>query len=69
MCQSSACVSASSAMTAAIDPSVDPCNNFYNYACGRWIRTHPIPDALQSWAVFNEVERDTLIVVKNILGM
>jgi predicted metalloendopeptidase len=34
---------------AAINQSVEPCVDFYQHACGAWLKTSPIPPDQQIW--------------------
>uniref|UniRef100_A0A1Q3G4E4 Putative m13 family peptidase n=4 Tax=Culex tarsalis TaxID=7177 RepID=A0A1Q3G4E4_CULTA len=66
-CLDKHCIFAASEILHSIDSTVDPCTDFYGFACNQWIKNNPIPDGKSMWGTFGKLEQQNQLVVKNVL--
>src|ERR1700757_3799219 len=51
----------------SMDKNEDPCVNFYQYSCGGWKKSNPIPADQTSWSVYGKLYQDNLQFLRGIL--
>lgn len=50
-----------------VDKSLDPCADFFEYTCSKWIKANPIPPDQSSWGTFNALALWNIAAVHNTL--
>ncbi|QJE72301.1 M13 family metallopeptidase [Aerophototrophica crusticola] len=50
-----------------VDPSVNPCDNFFLHACGPWIKENPIPADQSRWGNFGALAERNRDILRQIL--
>lgn len=68
LCMTKGCVKTSAQILDLIDDNVDPCDNFYEFACGKFLRNTLIPDdkiAVMSFTHVQDKVQDQVRLVLN----
>ncbi|CAH2248424.1 endothelin-converting enzyme 2 [Pelobates cultripes] len=67
LCLSEACVSVAGRILDSLDRAVDPCQDFYQFSCGGWMKRNPLPDGHSRWNTFNSIWDQNQAILKHIL--
>ncbi|XP_040194186.1 phosphate-regulating neutral endopeptidase PHEX [Rana temporaria] len=66
-CLTPECIEAAASIRNKINLSVDPCDNFFQYACGGWIEHNPIPDDQSNYGIYPWLRNNVDLKIKALL--
>ena len=66
LCESQICEDAGILITESIKPSVHPCHNFYEHACGGWMEKNPATEKLGTYSQINKLDD---VVISQLKGL
>ncbi|XP_056649334.1 phosphate-regulating neutral endopeptidase PHEX isoform X1 [Monodelphis domestica] len=66
-CLTPECIEVAAAILSKINQSVDPCENFFQFACDGWIKDNPIPEDMPSYGIYPWLRRNVDLKLKALL--
>ena len=54
-------------LLSAMNRSVDPCEDFFQYTCGQWLVKNPIPESKSSWSQFRVLYQRNEVVMRLLI--
>ncbi|KAM5334746.1 endothelin-converting enzyme 2 isoform 3-T3 [Glossophaga mutica] len=66
-CLTEACIRVAGKILETLDRGVSPCEDFYQFSCGGWIRRNPLPVGRSRWNTFNSLWDQNQAILKHLL--
>lgn len=67
VCKTADCVRSASRILENMDSTAEPCNDFYQYACGGWLKKNVIPETSSRYSSFDILRNELEVVLKDVL--
>uniref|UniRef100_A0A1A8HY32 Neprilysin n=1 Tax=Nothobranchius kuhntae TaxID=321403 RepID=A0A1A8HY32_NOTKU len=67
ICTTADCTQSASRLIENMDSTVDPCDNFYQYACGGWLKKNIIPETSSRYSTFDILRDELEVILKGVL--
>ncbi|XP_036447593.1 membrane metallo-endopeptidase-like 1 isoform X2 [Colossoma macropomum] len=67
VCTTPSCVTSAARLLQNMDQGVEPCQNFYRYACGGWLDRHVVPETSSRYSVFDILRDELETILKGVL--
>ncbi|XP_034972039.1 phosphate-regulating neutral endopeptidase PHEX isoform X2 [Zootoca vivipara] len=66
-CLTSECIEAAAAIRSKLNTSVDPCDDFFRFACEGWIQNNPIPEDSSNYGIYPWLRHNVDLKLKALL--
>ncbi|XP_074954739.1 neprilysin [Phalacrocorax aristotelis] len=67
VCKTSECIKSAARILENMDTTAEPCNDFYQYACGGWLKRNVIPETSSRYSNFDILRDELEVVLKDVL--
>ncbi|NXI48765.1 NEP protein, partial [Chloroceryle aenea] len=67
ICKTSDCIKSAARILENMDTTAEPCQDFYQYACGGWLKRNVIPETSSRYSNFDILRDELEVVLKDVL--
>lgn len=66
-CHTMSCNQTATEIAESLNSTIEPCDDFYRFACDGWIGTHPVSDVVNAISQFDLLEHQVVAKTKTML--